>query len=254
MSGTIIGGAAGRRRAVMRRRTKETETVILLDLDRRPGAEHLPGPRIDTGIGFLDHLVTSLAHHAGWELSLYCRGDLKVDDHHSAEDCGITLGEAFARAVVRGGSVRRFGSAFAPLDEALSRAVVDLSGRPYARVELGLGARMLGSLAGENAEHFIASFAIAAKITAHVDTLRGENAHHRAESACKALALALREALAEEPAIGTLEGSTDAAGAAGPEGVEDVAGEKSSKGKVVLEELDDTAFEAARRPWSGEEP
>jgi imidazoleglycerol-phosphate dehydratase len=223
-------GDAQRRRAALRRTTRETDITVVLDLDRRPGDEFRPGPAIDTGIGFLDHLATSLATHAGWELGLKCAGDLQIDDHHSAEDCGIALGEAFSRAVSRRGRPRRFGSAFAPLDEALSRAVVDLSGRPFALVDLGLGSRMLGALAGENAEHFLASFATAARITLHVDVLRGENAHHRAESAYKALALALNEACAElAPGGGAGTPRIEGGGSMG----------QSSKGGVLLEEIDE---------------
>lgn len=217
-----------RRRAALRRATKETEISIVLDLDRGPGGDSMPGPGIATGIGFLDHLATSLATHAGWELRLSCKGDLQVDDHHSAEDCGLALGEAFLRAIAKGASPRRFASAFAPLDEALARAVVDLSGRAYARVRLGLGPRMLGGLAGENAAHFISSFAAAARITLHVDVLRGDNAHHRAEAAFKALALALREACDVAPGSAS---SGPAADSPRP----------SSKGGVILEELPDGA-------------
>ena len=127
------------RRIAIRRKSRETEVLVALDLDPES-----PGAEIDSGIGFLDHMLGSLATHAGWRLSLACRGDLVVDDHHSAEDCALALGEALARALAKGGaaggSPRRFGSAYAPLDEALARAVVDLSGRAYCRADLALGA------------------------------------------------------------------------------------------------------------------
>ncbi|MDA8425835.1 MAG: imidazoleglycerol-phosphate dehydratase, partial [Treponema sp.] len=185
------GGAP--RRSALRRTTRETEVLVLLDLDGGEGGrDRAELVRVDTGIGFLDHLVSSLAFHAGWGLELLCRGDLWIDDHHSVEDCAILLGEAFARALADGGPCVRFGSAFAVLDEALARAVLDVSGRPYAAIDLGLGSSSLGEMRGENAEHFLSSFAYSARLTLHVDVERGANAHHRAEAAFKAAALALR--------------------------------------------------------------
>lgn len=150
---------------------------------------------IATGIGFLDHLLTSLAYHAGWSLRLSCSGDIAVDDHHSAEDCAIVLGIAFKEALADIGELRRFGYAYAPLDEALSRAVVDVSGRPYSSINLCLARETLGTLATENIAHFLQSFAANAEITLHIDVLKGDNDHHKAESAFKALALALRQAV-----------------------------------------------------------
>ena len=200
---------------IVKRASKETD--IACELRLAPGALS-----ITTGVGFLDHMVTSLAYHAGWSLSLSCRGDLAVDDHHSAEDCAIVLGAALREALAGRGPIRRFGAAFAPLDEALARAVVDVSGRPFCDVSLQLRREMVGDLAAENVEHFLASFAANAGITLHVDVLKGENDHHKAEAAFKALALALREALASMPAPGAA-----AAGAAG-------AGTASTKGKPVL--------------------
>ncbi|HOX30708.1 MAG TPA: imidazoleglycerol-phosphate dehydratase [Spirochaetales bacterium] len=210
---------AGRRRAAIGRRSRETEIALSLDLG---GGE----VSVDSGIGFLDHLVGSLALHAGWGLELYCRGDLEVDEHHSAEDCALALGEALARALASGPRPRRFASAYAPLDEALARAVVDLSGRPFCRAVLGLGTARLGALAGENAEHFVSSLAMAARATIHLEVLTGENAHHRAEAAFKALALALREACA--PAGLSATGAAEAAA--------------SAKGAVLLEELSPELF------------
>ena len=200
---------------IVKRASKETDIACELRLE--PGALS-----ITTGVGFLDHMVTSLAYHAGWSLSLSCRGDLAVDDHHSAEDCAIVLGAALREALAGRGSIRRFGAAFAPLDEALARAVVDVSGRPFCDVSLQLRREMIGDMASENVGHFLASFAANAGITLHVDVLKGENDHHKAEAAFKALALALREALAPMPASGAAE-----AGAAG-------AGTASTKGKPVL--------------------
>ncbi|MEM7260436.1 MAG: imidazoleglycerol-phosphate dehydratase [Planctomycetota bacterium] len=151
-----------------------------------------------TGIGFLDHLVTALAFHARFDLTLEIDGDLAVDDHHTAEDAALILGRAFGIAWREAPGLRRFASVFAPLDEALARAVVDISGRPGAWIELGLRRESIGAVATENVTHFLQSFAVAAEITLHVDVLRGENDHHRAEAAFKATALALRDAIRRE--------------------------------------------------------
>ncbi|KAK3403179.1 Imidazoleglycerol-phosphate dehydratase-domain-containing protein [Sordaria brevicollis] len=150
---------------------------------------------INTGIGFLDHMLHALAKHAGWSLALACKGDLHIDDHHTAEDVCIALGYAFAKALGTPTGIARFGSAYCPLDEALSRAVVDISNRPFAVVDLGLKREKIGDLSTEMIPHCIQSFAGAARITVHVDCLRGDNDHHRAESAFKALAVATRMAI-----------------------------------------------------------
>ncbi|EHK20047.1 uncharacterized protein TRIVIDRAFT_26720, partial [Trichoderma virens Gv29-8] len=147
---------------------------------------------ISTGIGFLDHMLHALAKHAGWSMALNCKGDLHIDDHHTAEDCCLAVGAVFAKALGALTGVARFGYAYAPLDEALSRAVVDLSNRPYSVVDLGLKREMIGQLSTEMIPHCLQSFAQAARITLHVDCLRGDNDHHRAESAFKALAVAVR--------------------------------------------------------------
>ena len=179
-----------RRSARVERATSETVFTVELTIDGSGETE------ISTGIGFLDHLLTALARHARFDLELSGRGDLEVDDHHTAEDCALALGQALDRALGDRVGIRRFGSALAPLDEALARAVVDLSGRPFAAVDLGLRRERLGALSTENVPHFLASLATAARLTLHVDLLRGENDHHRAEAAFKALALALGEAVA----------------------------------------------------------
>ncbi|CAL9731208.1 hypothetical protein MOUN0_L03510 [Monosporozyma unispora] len=149
---------------------------------------------IHTGVGFLDHMIHALAKHSGWSVIVECIGDLHIDDHHTTEDCGIALGTAFKDALGAVRGVKRFGTGFAPLDEALSRAVVDLSNRPFAVVDLGLKREKIGDLSCEMIPHFLESFAEAARITMHVDCLRGFNDHHRSESAFKALAVAIREA------------------------------------------------------------
>lgn len=200
------------RQAIIRRSTRETTIVCALELDA------VDSPiEVRTGIGFLDHLLTSLAFHAGWSLTLTCQGDVEIDDHHSAEDCALALGKALAEALGDRAGIRRFGSAYAPLDEALARAVVDLSGRPHSTIELGLRRERIGALASENVTHVLASLATAAALTLHVDLLRGENDHHRAEAAFKATALALREAVANSGATrvastkGSLVDSNEAA-------------------------------------------
>lgn len=180
---------ASARIARVERRTRETSISLTLNLDGTGDAD------VNTGIRFLDHMLTALATHAGFDLTLRCDGDLEVDDHHTAEDCAIVLGSALAQALDDKRGIARFGFAYAPLDEALSRVVVDLSGRPHAEVRLGLTREALGSLACENISHFFRSMAMAGRLTLHVDVERGENDHHRAESAFKALALALREAV-----------------------------------------------------------
>lgn len=178
------------RRGSVARRTAETDITAELVLDGSGQAE------ISTGIGFLDHLLTALTKHARFDLTLRCRGDLHIDDHHTAEDCALVIGAALDEALGSRAGIERFGHAYAPLDEALARAVVDFSGRPHAEVRLDLQRPMLGTLATENISHVLRSLATAAKATLHVDMLRGENDHHRAEAAFKATALALRRAVA----------------------------------------------------------
>lgn len=175
------------------RRTGETDVSVRLDLDGRGAAD------VATGIGFLDHLVACLAKHARFDVVLRCQGDLVVDDHHTAEDCALALGQALDRCLGERRGIERFGHAYAPLDESLARSVVDLSGRPGAFVTLGLRRERIGAIACENVTHFFQSLAIAARATVHVDVLRGDNDHHRAEAAAKALALALRAAVARSP-------------------------------------------------------
>ncbi|MBI1825061.1 MAG: imidazoleglycerol-phosphate dehydratase HisB [Planctomycetes bacterium] len=171
------------------RKTNETDIRVIVDLDGTGRAE------VRTGLGFLDHLVTAFARHARIDLDLECHGDLAVDDHHTAEDCALAIGTAIDQALGDRRGIARFGSAFAPLDEALARAVIDLSGRPFAHVELGLRRDKIGDLSCENVAHVLCSLATAARTTVHVDVLRGVNDHHRAEAAFKAFALALHEAL-----------------------------------------------------------
>lgn len=180
------------RTARVERKTKETDIAVSVNLDGSGKST------VQTGLNFLDHLLDALVRHSRMDVELTCKGDLHVDDHHTVEDCAIALGEAVAEALGDKRGIYRFGSAYAPLDEALARAVIDLSGRPYAFVELGLRREKLGDTSTEMIGHALSSFATAAKMTLHVDLLRGHNDHHRAEAAFKALALALRHAIAHD--------------------------------------------------------
>jgi imidazoleglycerol-phosphate dehydratase len=180
------------RQAKVGRETLETRITLELALDGSGRAE------VATGIAFFDHMLTALARHARFDLVLKCAGDLQVDDHHTVEDCALALGQALDQALAERRGIARFGSAFAPLDEALARAVVDLSGRPCAVVDLALQREALGQLACENISHFFTSLATTGRMALHVDVLRGANDHHRAEAAFKAVALALRAAVRVE--------------------------------------------------------
>ena len=183
------------RRAEIARKTLETDVHVILSLDGDGLTEAA------TGIGFLDHLLSTLAKHARFDLTLRCKGDLYIDDHHTAEDCGLALGQALDQALGDRRGIIRFGTGHAPLDEALSRAVVDLSGRPFACVELHLAREKVGELSCEMIPHVIASMATASRSCFHVDVLKGQNDHHRAESAFKALAVALRQAVHRDGSV-----------------------------------------------------
>ena len=180
------------RRAQITRRTNETEIEVSLSLDGGGGAE------VETGLPFLDHMIATLARHARLDLTLACRGDLEVDDHHTSEDCALAIGAAVDQALGERRGIVRFGHAYAPLDEALARATIDFSGRAYSVIYLGLARDDLGGWAAENIGHFFRSFASAARATLHVELLRGANDHHRTEAAFKALALAVRQAVARD--------------------------------------------------------
>lgn len=179
------------RRAELERKTGETEIEVVLDLDGGGIGE------IDTGLGFLDHMLSAFTRHSGFGLTLRASGDLKVDDHHTIEDCAIVLGRALDEALGERMGITRFGSAYAPLDESLSRAVVDLSGRPWPEVHIPFTRPTIGEVATENIVHFFRSLAIEGRMALHIDLIRGDNDHHKAESAFKAIALALREAISE---------------------------------------------------------
>lgn len=178
------------RRGVVDRTTKETRIHVEIDLDGSGQATSA------TGIGFLDHMVVTLARFSNVDLSLSCEGDLHIDAHHTTEDCALALGQAIDAALGERRGIRRFGHAYAPLDEALARAVVDLSGRPWPSVELAMTRDRIGTMDTDDLVHFIQSLAIAMRASVHVDVLKGRFDHHRAEAAFKALSLAFGEAFA----------------------------------------------------------
>jgi imidazoleglycerol-phosphate dehydratase len=177
------------RTADLTRKTGETEIAVVLGIDGTGVVD------VKTGLGFLDHMLATLGKHSGFDLELRATGDLDVDDHHTVEDCSIVLGRAFDEALGDRSGIIRFGSAYAPLDESLARAVVDLSGRPWSEISIPFTRPTTGDVATENLVHFFRSFAIEARMALHIDVIRGDNDHHKAEAAFKALALALRESV-----------------------------------------------------------
>ena len=177
----------------LRRTTKETEIFVRVDLDGRGEAT------VRTGIGFFDHMLEALARHALLDLTVEAQGDLHVDGHHTVEDVGITLGQAFAKAVGDKKGIRRYGQAYVPLDEALSRVVIDFSGRPGLIMNVPFKSGMIGTFDTQLAHEFFQGFCNHAFVTLHVDNLRGENAHHQCETVFKAFARALRSAVAIDP-------------------------------------------------------
>ena len=183
------------REAEVRRATKETDVRVRLVLDGA-GAS-----RISTGVAFLDHMLELFARHGLFDLEVECRGDLHIDDHHSVEDIAITLGQAFAQALGDKAGIARYGSAYVPMDEALCRAVVDLSGRFYLVYEVETRRQMIGNFSVELAEHFWRSLAEAARCNLHIDCLRGRNTHHILEGTFKATARALRQAVERDPRV-----------------------------------------------------
>lgn len=201
------------RRAEAARETGETRVRVRVALD---GAGTV---RADTGVGFFDHMLHALAFHAGWDLDLSCEGDLNVDDHHTVEDVGLALGTAVDRALGGREGIARFGWSYAPLDEALARAVADASGRPCFAGDLTFRRDRLGALSCEMIPHFFRSFAQTAKLALHVDMLRGANDHHRAEAAFKSVALALRAAFAKRDDAAVPAGEVASTGVPSTKGV-----------------------------------
>jgi len=180
------------RRTEFNRETAEVTITGALDLDGTGISE------IKTGLGFLDHMLGALARHGRFDLTLVASGDIEVDDHHTVEDCAIVLGRAFDQALGDRADITRFGYAYVPLDESLSRAVVDLSGRPWPEISISFSRDTIGDVATENLIHFLNSFAIEGRMALHLELIRGENDHHKAESAFKALAVALRSAVSPD--------------------------------------------------------
>ena len=183
------------RKALVDRKTRETEIRLSLDLDGEGRS------RIKTGIGFFDHMLTALATHARFDLDLRCKGDLHVDAHHSVEDVGIVLGQALMKALGDKKGIVRFGHAYVPLDEALSRCVIDLSGRPYLRYDVPFKARHVGTMPTELFEDFFWALADHGRLNIHIEAIRGRNAHHIAETLFKACARALSMAVARDPRV-----------------------------------------------------
>jgi imidazoleglycerol-phosphate dehydratase len=181
------------RSATINRRTNETKIDVTLNLDG--SGQYVT----ETGIGFFDHMLSHIAKHGVFDLDVRATGDLHIDQHHTVEDCGIALGEALAAAVGDKAGLVRAGSAFMPLDEALAFATVDLSGRPYAQLDLKLFGRDIGGMPPDLFGHFLESFAFAAKANINVQTLAGVNDHHKIEACFKALARALDSATRIDP-------------------------------------------------------
>ena len=183
------------RSAQIERKTKETEVRVHLNLDGNGRA------RISTGISFLDHMLELFARHGLFDLEIECRGDLEIDDHHSVEDIAISLGRALKEALGDKAGIARYGEATVPMDEALCRAVVDLSGRFFLVYEVETRRHTIGNFSVELAEHFWRSFAEAARCNLHIDALRGRNTHHILEGTFKATARALRLAVERDARI-----------------------------------------------------
>ena len=178
------------RTAEIKRTTGETDISIKIDIDGQGKSD------IDTGIGFFDHMLTALSKHSGMDLDIKCKGDLYVDGHHSVEDVGIALGQAFAQAMGDKKGIVRYGSARCPLDEALGDAVIDISGRPFIVFNCDFTADKCGEMDTQLFEEFFRSFAFNAGITLHISSPYGVNDHHKAEAMFKSLARAIRQAAA----------------------------------------------------------
>ena len=187
------------RTSTVRRDTKETQIHVRVNLDGRGEA------KLATGIGFFDHMLEQIARHGLIDLEIEAQGDLHIDGHHTVEDVGITLGMAVAQAVGDKRGITRYGHAYVPLDEALSRVVVDFSGRPGLHMDVPFRSGMVGTFDTQLAFEFFQGFANHALVTLHIDNLKGQNAHHQCETVFKAFARALRMALAPDArAAGTI--------------------------------------------------
>ena len=181
------------RAAEIERKTKETQIRVRVNLDGTGAA------KLVTGIPFLEHMLDQVARHGMVDLEIEAKGDLHIDGHHTVEDVGITLGQAIYKAVGDKKGIRRYGHAYVPLDEALSRVVIDFSGRPGLVMNVPFKSGMIGNFDSQLAHEFFQGFANHAFVTLHIDNLRGENAHHQCETVFKAFARALRMALELDP-------------------------------------------------------
>lgn len=190
------------RTGTAQRETTETQVTVTWELD---GAGHA---EVQTGIGFLDHMLTHVARHGRFDLRVRATGDLHIDAHHTAEDVGLTMGQALTRALGERRGIRRMGHAIVPMDEALALVAVDLSGRPYTACDLPLRGEWLGTLPTEMVEHVLLSLATEGRFNLHARFLSGTNDHHKVEALFKALARALDEATALDPRLGTTIPST----------------------------------------------
>ncbi|MEO7105484.1 MAG: imidazoleglycerol-phosphate dehydratase HisB [Rhodoferax sp.] len=179
--------------AEVTRNTAETKIRVRVNLDGTGQA------RLSTGIGFFDHMLDQIARHGLIDIEIECDGDLHIDGHHTVEDVGITLGQAFHQAVGDKKGIRRFGHAYVPLDEALSRVIIDFSGRPGLVMDVPFKSGMIGAFDTQLAHEFFQGFVNHALVTLHIDNLKGENAHHQAETVFKAFARALRAAVERDP-------------------------------------------------------
>ncbi|MBJ7262339.1 MAG: imidazoleglycerol-phosphate dehydratase HisB [Burkholderiaceae bacterium] len=180
------------RTAAITRNTNETKIRVAIDLD---GTGRL---KTETGVPFLDHMLDQIARHGLIDLDIQCQGDLHIDDHHSVEDIGITLGQAFAHAVGDKKGILRYGHAYVPLDEALSRVVIDFSGRPGLFFDVPFTRSHIGKFDVDLAREFFQGFVNHALVTLHIDNLRGDNAHHQCETVFKAFGRAVRMALTQD--------------------------------------------------------
>jgi len=183
------------RRAQITRKTLETQISVKLNLDGSGIS------KVETGLPFLDHMLDQVARHGALDLGVVAKGDLQVDAHHTVEDVGITFGQAFAKAIGGKKGVRRYGHAYVPLDEALSRVVVDLSGRPGLRMDVKFVRARVGEFDVDLIREFFQGFVNHALVTVHIDNLKGDNAHHQAETAFKAFGRALRMAVEPDPRV-----------------------------------------------------
>ena len=194
--------SASPRVADVQRNTSETQIRVHVNLDGSGTAQ------LSTGIGFFDHMLDQIARHGLIDLEIDAKGDLHIDGHHTVEDVGITLGQAFAKAVGDKKGIRRYGHAYVPLDEALSRVVVDFSGRPGLHMRVPFKSGMVGGFDTQLTYEFFQGFVNHAGVTLHIDNLHGENAHHQAETVFKAFARALRMALERDERLGDVIPST----------------------------------------------